>query len=242
MKCPICGKQTLPGAKLCGPCRSALKRARDDSVWEMPGHPGGAPQASAAAPARWVLGAGRLPGWRGIALGALAMALSVGAGVLIARSGEAAKAANDRAAPVPASASVQSPVQAPAPMTTKAAAEVPAPVEAPPREEVTQPPRHEPPKAARPARPVPEPPAPPPAPAAEPVPVVEPPRPAPVPPRDLPPPIDPWQRMSDALDRCAAEDLFGRIRCEYRVRTSFCEGHWGEVPQCPGATVNDHGQ
>src|SRR5438046_1729552 len=136
MKCPICGKQTLPGAKLCSPCRAALKRAKDDSVWELPAsqRPGEATQPTRDAP--WVLGA--------------------------------------------------------------------------------------------------------------PLPAVEPdavPRPPPAVAVELPArPLDPWQRMSDALARCRAQDLFGRLGCEYRVRTSYCEGHWGEVPQCPAVATNDHGQ
>src|SRR5439155_23895252 len=32
MKCNICGGRTLPRAKLCLPCRAALRRARDDTV------------------------------------------------------------------------------------------------------------------------------------------------------------------------------------------------------------------
>ena len=36
MKCTICGKSTLPGAMLCGPCRAALKRARYVSVQMIP--------------------------------------------------------------------------------------------------------------------------------------------------------------------------------------------------------------
>src|SRR5438445_4853190 len=35
MKCNICGGRTLPGAKLCLPCRAALRRARDDTVSEL---------------------------------------------------------------------------------------------------------------------------------------------------------------------------------------------------------------
>src|SRR5437868_13392354 len=35
MKCTICGRRTLLGAKLCMPCRSALRRARDDTVSEL---------------------------------------------------------------------------------------------------------------------------------------------------------------------------------------------------------------
>src|SRR5262245_3297144 len=34
-KCMICGGQTLHGAKLCMPCRAALRRARDDTISEL---------------------------------------------------------------------------------------------------------------------------------------------------------------------------------------------------------------
>src|SRR5438034_9501872 len=35
MKCTICGGRSLPGAKLCLPCRAALRRARDETVSEL---------------------------------------------------------------------------------------------------------------------------------------------------------------------------------------------------------------
>jgi hypothetical protein len=35
MKCMICHSQTLPGSRLCKPCRSALRRARDDTISEL---------------------------------------------------------------------------------------------------------------------------------------------------------------------------------------------------------------
>lgn len=235
MKCPICGKQTLPGAKLCGPCRAALKRARDDSVWEIPGGPSAPLQADSPAPSRWVPGSTRLTGWRGVTLGAIAVALCVAGGTLIMRSGEAAKAPDERAVPAAAASDPPPAVQPPV-----APASVATPAELPAHEEVTQPPRHQPPHP-RPARVMPEPPPAPP-PVVAPAPPAEPPRPPPAPPREAPRPVDPWQRMNEALAGCGSEDLFGRIRCEYRVRTTFCDGHWGEVPQCPGAMVNDHGQ
>jgi len=37
MSCTICGKTTGPGALLCRPCKSALKRARQFTVLEIPG-------------------------------------------------------------------------------------------------------------------------------------------------------------------------------------------------------------
>ena len=35
MKCMICSSKALPGSKLCKPCRSALRRARDDTISEL---------------------------------------------------------------------------------------------------------------------------------------------------------------------------------------------------------------
>lgn len=243
MKCPICGKQTLPGAKLCAPCRAALKRARDDSAWQLPERatsPRADPSSVAIPASRWVLGSGRLPAWRGATIAALLVALGVAGGTLITRSGEAAKAPQASAArptPIPVA---QPAVQQPAPAQPEAASEAPPPRRAPAHDDVMPPPRHQPP--VKPSRVAPEP-----APAlalvpvpVEPPPVVEPPKPAPA--REPPGVSEPGQAVIEALARCAAEDFFGRIRCEYRVRASFCEGRWGEVPQCPGAPVNDHGQ
>jgi hypothetical protein len=247
MKCPICGKQTLPGAKLCGPCRAALKRARDDSVWDMPGAPStpvaASPDAVELTPAqasRWVLGSRRFPGWRAITAAALLIAIGAAAGTILARSGDAPREHDAAAAPAPA-------VITAAPAAAAPLADAPPPGEAPSasvpvHEDIVQPPRHEPPHPAKPTRPPQEPPPAAPAPALEPPPVVEPTKSAPAPVREAPRPADPWQRMKEALARCGAEDLFARIGCEYRVRTTFCDGHWGENAQCPGAPVNDHGQ
>jgi len=52
---------------------------------------------------------------------------------------------------------------------------------------------------------------------------------------------DPWQAMHASLARCSG-DLFDRILCDQRVRQSFCEGHWGEAPECANGVTNDHGK
>jgi len=52
---------------------------------------------------------------------------------------------------------------------------------------------------------------------------------------------DPWQVMHVSLARCSG-DLFARIVCDQRVRRHFCEGHWGEAPECGSGVVNEHGQ
>ncbi len=79
--------------------------------------------------------------------------------------------------------------------------------------------------------------------APEPAPVVQPVVPPPPPPvvREAPRP-DPWQPLNDALARCPRNDILGRSTCEYRVRSQYCNGHWGEVPQCASMPYIDHGQ
>jgi ribosomal protein L40E len=52
---------------------------------------------------------------------------------------------------------------------------------------------------------------------------------------------DPWQAMHVSLARCGG-DLIDRIVCDQRVRRRFCEGHWGEAPECASFVANDHGQ
>jgi hypothetical protein len=53
---------------------------------------------------------------------------------------------------------------------------------------------------------------------------------------------DRWQMYADAMARCAREDFFKRFGCEQRTRMQYCDGFWGQVPQCPAAPVRDHGQ
>ena len=52
---------------------------------------------------------------------------------------------------------------------------------------------------------------------------------------------DPWQAMRVSLTRCEG-DLFARIVCEHRVRRHYCEGRWGETPECGPVVANEHGQ
>jgi hypothetical protein len=48
-----------------------------------------------------------------------------------------------------------------------------------------------------------------------------------------------WEVMNVNLSRCAG-DLIARIVCEQRVRQRFCEGRWGEVPECATGVTNEH--
>jgi len=52
---------------------------------------------------------------------------------------------------------------------------------------------------------------------------------------------EPWQAMHVSLARCGG-DLIARIVCDQRVRRRFCEGHWGEAPECASGVANDRGQ
>jgi len=52
---------------------------------------------------------------------------------------------------------------------------------------------------------------------------------------DGPPAPDRWDRMNAALALCARESFVAGVVCTERARMQYCEGHWGEVPQCRGA-------
>jgi hypothetical protein len=68
--------------------------------------------------------------------------------------------------------------------------------------------------------------------------------------RPPPPPVvreaprpDRWQLMAEAIARCPRGDFSGGgYSCEQRLRAQYCEGHWGQVPQCASIPYTDHGQ
>jgi zinc ribbon protein len=53
---------------------------------------------------------------------------------------------------------------------------------------------------------------------------------------------DRWQMMAEAMAQCSPAQFFSRLACEQRTRARYCEGFWGQVPQCPNAPTKDHGQ
>ena len=55
-------------------------------------------------------------------------------------------------------------------------------------------------------------------------------------PAPAPPVPDRWETMNAALAACSRETLLGGVMCTERVRYQFCEGFWGQVPQCRAAT------
>ena len=52
---------------------------------------------------------------------------------------------------------------------------------------------------------------------------------------------DSWQQeMKVSLASCGG-DLIAHILCDQRVRRRFCEGHWGEPPECASVIASDRG-
>lgn len=49
------------------------------------------------------------------------------------------------------------------------------------------------------------------------------------------PASDRWETMGAALTTCSSESFLGGVVCAERVRLQYCEGFWGEVPQCRAA-------
>jgi hypothetical protein len=272
MRCNICGGRTLPGAKLCLPCRAALRRARDDTVSELLPLPrrieaiafAGArtvsrtldivgvrrtrrhPKAtSPAAPLATPSGGSSLQ-TAAIALFALAIGFLAYGFMQQLRGGPDGSVVHRSPEPMPASPqSAVSPAAlaaearrntALAPLPTETHTDQ-APAAEAPRVEPIKPRRNAP--SGRSAAKV-EIMA---VPSAEVVPTIVAAAPKTAP-EEAAPTVAPdrWQLLSAALGRCMAGNLFSRVACEHSARAQFCDGYWGQVAQCPGGVVNDHGQ
>lgn len=264
MKCLICGRLSLPGAKLCLDCKAARKRAFEATVTQPLLAAAGAARRSASPP-RLLKPSQSVPGGARraakMALAAQAQARTepdpapqrssrlpmvvVGVGVVAlllaffahwfgGGSTETFTAVPTQRPLVedsPAASAVPATVNAPLPAAvvpiapdtsvTAAAGKI-----EPAKRPITKPKTEK----APPPVPVVEP-------APEPVVVVAPPPPVV---REAPR-VDPWQPMNDALARCAANDMSGRLSCEHRVRTQYCEGRWGQVAQCASIPYVEHG-
>jgi hypothetical protein len=265
MNCTICGKPTLPGAMLCGPCKAALKRARYMTVQEdmrrpsvidvrrasrrvrapaptpMPAAAKIAPDSVPPAPIPAASDFNSALGRR-IFIGIFVVAAILGSvsyfGLreLGAHAGDAAPVSSAAAPGDEASPSVAAPAK-----------EEPA---AAPLQVATP---------VMPAAVVPDPQLPP---AAKPplkraqtasratfattngdppdavyvAPEPEKPAPAPAPPPPPPAP-DRWQTMRDAQAQCDRQGVIDGLICGQRVKMQYCDGYWGKVPQCQGANV-----
>ncbi len=263
MKCTICGRHTLPGAKLCLPCRSALRRARDDTISELLPLPrrvealavGGAETLGQAVDMGLARkrGGGDAPGAvrRPSRFASVAVALFVLAiGVLAYGFGEQLRQdpqtiiAERIAQPTHAGVSPWT-MAAEARRTTQLA---PLPDIVDTTAEPAQASSVAPPgplkarkATAPPSRSVKAPIQT----AAEVVPVPAVVANAPEPAIEAPAALvvpDRWQSLSATLARCSVQNPFARTGCEHAARAQFCDGYWGQVAQCPAGIPNDHGQ
>lgn len=268
MKCLICGRNGVPGAKLCADCSSARKRAFAATVTQplllAAGSGRGAkpllrPSQSIAATARRsaerallakpIVEAPQPPPARRLRLAAFAVAALavcvVGAILVYHRSANRATDSTqlaDQPASVPRAPVAEATSMVPPQLAPKSVSET---TSSPSNAGATasgDPAKTEPPKrvAAKPRAPPPEPSAPPPDPPP-PALAAAPVVEAPPPVREAPP-VDPLQQMRDSLARCANGDLIDRILCDQRVRREYCATRWGLVPQCPSGVANDRGQ
>ena len=50
-----------------------------------------------------------------------------------------------------------------------------------------------------------------------------------------PPVPDRWETMNAAIAACSRENFLAGMMCTERVRYQYCDGYWGQVPQCRAA-------
>jgi len=257
--CAICRQPALAGERLCAPCRSALKRARDSTVSDammparrprrraataLPTQPG----ADASVPAKPAPRAGWLA--RGIGLSMLGATLIAG-GVWIAHTRGIAGTIAPRYSVAPPESSAET-IEA-------AAATRPAPAAPVAADKAASAGRDDPAStrtidaralpasitlprgraetdalAATAAGST--------AATSAPAPLVDPPLPPPVvvaqaPARAAP---DRWQRLAEQIESCPSDTL-KRAVCQESLRIEYCEGNWGRVAACPAKVEREYG-
>lgn len=267
MRCRICRQATLPGARLCGPCRAALKRARHGGDTDAIGVDDeaatgvGAPRSDAAAVRASSGVSAQRRRWPAVVM--LASVLVAAAYVLprsrLAPGEPHAAVARDPmramqpSAVIGASASAP-PLRAPlAAMQASATATPERSLDAPqvssattpersrgamPRRESDPPPRTHVPFARRRGD----------AQRADQAATAR--AQAPNPPSlaasaPSPAPVaitevtrTRWQSMDDAMTACRGGFL-ERLLCRQKARIAFCDGYWGRVPECATAAATD---
>jgi hypothetical protein len=272
MKCTICGGRTLPGAKLCLPCRAALRRARDETVSELLPLPRRLEalaatgmstlsrpidliaerrakrraRKAAQVPSIDIELTPRYPPLRAAAITLFVLAVGVLAyGFTQQLRGDPHTSVVPDSVPAPVPHTSVSPVTLAAEARESALSAVASresatetPTEQPGAQAVTPRIEAKPRKTAPASSRLPARIEAPTTTAVEVVPMVVAAAPPPPAPRVAP---DRWQSLSAALERCTG-NLFARIGCEHVARAQYCDGYWGQVAQCPGGVVNDHGQ
>ena len=269
MKCTICGGLTLASAKLCMPCRAALRRARDDTISELLPLPrrreafafshspgiGRAPLAPLVRGAPEVGAGSRFRRLTSAQLHAAAVvAFVAAAGVLtfiMARELHRERALAVSTPPAPTvETRVAVPRVSPSAMLGNARDESsPSPASTPEHDTAELPASNPVALDRRVERPTKT------KPLAAKTPVLIDPAPAG---STVEPPViilapvvaptptvraapDRAQVLAAALAKCGG-DFFSRVGCEQRTRAQHCEGQWGQTPQCPAGIANDHGQ
>jgi len=272
MKCTICGGRSLPGAKLCLPCRAALRRARDETVSELLPLPRrlGALAATgmstlsrpidliaerrakrrarkaAEVPSIDVVLTPRYPPLRAAAITLFVLAVGVlayGFTQQLRGDPHTSVVPDNATAPVPRTSVSPTALAAEARQTVLSAV--------PSRESATATPNEQPvaqtvaPRIdTKPRRT---------APASSRLPAkVEAPTTTPVevipmvvaavPPPPAPEVAPDRWQLLSAALARCTGNLFARIGCEHVARAEYCDGYWGQVAQCPGGVTNDHGQ
>jgi hypothetical protein len=262
MKCRICKSATLPGARLCGPCRAALNRARHGGDGATVASEGATragevrPRSAAAdSPAQAdVQAAPKLRRWPAVIMTASVVAAALtyawlGSGV---QSRPSTATAAPAAGPVVASAGLPDPAES-GPAEVRQAADTGTavasaePTTYPNDRELTgsrrdtasrkSPVRRQPANARE-------------GPdvvaetagggnervaTADTVAVNTP---APLQ-AVVASPADRWRALDEALAKCGG-NFVERIICGQHARFRYCDGYWGRVPQCPSGAVADN--
>jgi hypothetical protein len=244
----------MPGAKLCGPCKAAIRRSRDASVWELPNVAPDRPRAIGPVPAvtreiRTVVAhpvpvptmhaahgaTARVPGWLLMVVCVAIAGVTALSLMQTALPGSAKRAASVADEPLEPLHVDRLPPLRPFEVAPLRSVDPRTPPEA---EALAAAKARE--TSRRVATPAPV--------LASTAPDVAPTRSEPVVVAALPaapvaavPTKTRWQQMNEVLDRCPG-GLFDRVACEQRTRLEFCDGYWGQVAQCPAGIANDHGQ
>ena len=249
--CIICHGPRLPGARLCVPCKAALKRARLETVSELVPLPSRAAAEAEAARRRakaLAVAQATTPRRRGkprlTVLGVVVAAMIAGGYVALRSPRPAGQSQVVPLARVPHSVPMPAARTEPAHVVVAPEAKpvVEPPVPPPQAAGAPHPPLHAAQKRVVSAPSVPS--APPvdrfPV-ATEPVAVAPPAMPdVRLPAAEAPAP-DRWQVMADQVARCGRDGFFAGVICEQRVRLKYCDGYWGVAAQCPSGIPNDHG-
>jgi len=61
---------------------------------------------------------------------------------------------------------------------------------------------------------------------------------APAPETQAAPTPDRWQLLAAAVARCERENVLVGLFCKERARLQYCEGQWGDAPQCPSVALS----